>query len=68
MNANGPLYGVHEVSDDLMSVVDPIRNTMTEIPVPVRDVDTPYASPQTQFVSFDLLGKSTGVEWQGERT
>jgi hypothetical protein len=47
LNAYGPIYGVHELSSDYMSVVDPVRNTKAEIPVPVRDADTPYASPQT---------------------
>ncbi len=46
MNANGSIYGVHEVSTDFISVVDPAKNTAAEIPVPVRDADTPYASPQ----------------------
>ena len=46
LNAYGKIYGVHELSSDFMSVVDPVRNTKAEIPVPVRDADTPYASPQ----------------------
>ena len=46
LNAHGPIYGVHEVSTDFVSVVDPMKNTAAEIPVPVRDADTPYAAPQ----------------------
>ena len=46
LNANGKIYGVHEVSTDFISVVDPVKNTAVELPVPVRDADTPYASPQ----------------------
>jgi hypothetical protein len=46
MNANGPIYGVHEVSTDFISVVDPRKHTAAEIPVPVRDADTPYAASQ----------------------
>jgi hypothetical protein len=36
MNANGLVYGVHELSTDLMTVLDPVRNTMTQIPIPVN--------------------------------
>jgi hypothetical protein len=46
VNANGPVYGVHENSSDFMSVVDPVHNTMTQIPIPVRDPNTPYSEPQ----------------------
>jgi hypothetical protein len=46
MNANGPIYGVHEVSTDFISVVDPAKHTAAEIPVPVRDADMPYAAAQ----------------------
>ena len=35
-NANGLVYGVHELSTDLMTVLDPVRNTMTQIPIPVN--------------------------------
>lgn len=46
LNANGPIYGVHEVSTDFITVLDPVRSSMTEVPVPVRDPKTPYAAPQ----------------------
>jgi hypothetical protein len=46
VNANGPIYGVHEVSTDYITVLDPVRNSTTEVPVPVRDPKTPYAAPQ----------------------
>jgi hypothetical protein len=46
INANGLIYGVHEVSTDYMTVLDPVRNSMSEVPVPVRDLKTPYAAPQ----------------------
>ena len=46
VNANGPIYGVHENGSDFMSVVDPVRNTATQVPVPVRDPRTPYSSPR----------------------
>jgi hypothetical protein len=46
INANGLIYGVHEVSDDNISVLDPVHNSATEVHVPVRDANTPYAAPQ----------------------
>ena len=46
INANGPIYGVHEVSTDSITVLDPVRNSASEVPVPVRDADTPFAAPQ----------------------
>ena len=46
LNANGPVYGVHEVSTDTISVLDPVRNAASELPVPVRDPNTPFAAPQ----------------------
>ncbi len=46
LNANGLVYGVHEVSTDYITVLDPMHNSMTEVHVPVRDANTPYAAPQ----------------------
>jgi hypothetical protein len=46
LNANGLVYGVHEVSTDYITVLDPVRNSMTEVHVPVRDANTPFAAPQ----------------------
>jgi hypothetical protein len=45
MNANGLVYGVHEDSTDSLTVLDPNRNSMTEIPVPVHE-GTPYSASQ----------------------
>ena len=56
VNANGPIYGVHELSSDFMSVVDPVKNTATEIPIPVRDADTPYAAPQSMGAPSPYFG------------
>ena len=46
VNANGPIYGVHENGSDFMSIVDPMRNTARQVPVPVRDPRTPFSSPR----------------------
>jgi hypothetical protein len=41
VNAYGPIYGVHELSSDYLSVLDPVRHTAGEIRIPVRDPNTP---------------------------
>src|SRR5260221_295235 len=41
VNANGPIYGALEASADYMPVVDPTRNTATEVKLTVRDPKTP---------------------------
>jgi hypothetical protein len=41
VNANGPVYGALEESADYMPVVDPTRNTTTQIKLAVRDPQTP---------------------------
>jgi hypothetical protein len=43
-NANGLVYGVHENSTDLMTVLDPVHYTMSQIPIPVNP-GTPQAEP-----------------------
>jgi len=40
----GPLYGAPELSTDQMPILDPVANTATVFPVPVRDADTPVAA------------------------
>jgi len=49
VNANGPIYGVHELSSDMLSVLDPVGNTKSQIKIPVRDSETPIVSPQDGF-------------------
>jgi len=52
VNANGPLYGSPELSVDAIPVLDPVRNTATTRPAPVRDPDTPPAAdPQPAAAS-----------------
>jgi hypothetical protein len=46
VNANGPLYGALEASADYTPVLDPVKHVASRIPVPVRDANTPFASPQ----------------------
>ena len=41
VNANGPLYGAPEESSNFVPILDPVRNTKSEVKVPVRDPNTP---------------------------
>jgi len=44
-NPNGLVYGVHANSTDLLTILDPVKNTMTQIPIPVKP-GTPQAEPE----------------------
>ncbi len=44
VNAYGPIYGVHELSSDRMSVLDPVNHMASQIQIPVRDPETPIAA------------------------
>ena len=41
VNANGPIYGSPEESSDFVPVLDPVRNSASQIRMPVRDPNTP---------------------------
>jgi hypothetical protein len=41
VNANGPIYGALEASADYLPVVDPVRNTASQVKLTVRDPKTP---------------------------
>jgi hypothetical protein len=41
VNANGKLYGTTEESTDFIPILDPVRNSVTEVKHPVRDPKTP---------------------------
>ena len=44
VNAYGPIYGALEASADYVPVLDPVSHSINQIPVPVRDPDTPVAA------------------------
>jgi hypothetical protein len=46
VNANGPVYGALELSADYVPVLDPVRHAKSQIPLTVRDPDTPRTSPK----------------------
>jgi hypothetical protein len=44
-NANGLIYGSLELSADYLPVLDPVHNTISQVPLTVRDEATPRTSP-----------------------
>ena len=44
VNAHGPVYGALELSADYLPVLDPVKNTISQIPLTVRDPNTRVAS------------------------
>jgi hypothetical protein len=46
VNANGPVYGALELSQDYLPVIDPVRHTRSQVPLTVRDPETPRTSPK----------------------
>jgi hypothetical protein len=45
LNANGLIYGSLELSADYLPVLDPVRNSVSRVPLTVRDEGTPRTSP-----------------------
>jgi hypothetical protein len=45
LNANGLLYGALELSADYLPVLDPVQHRATQVPLTVRDPNTPPTSP-----------------------
>ena len=82
-NPNGLIYGVHEDSSDFMTVLDPIKNTFAQIPIPVKP-GTPMAEPEellepspywgneavaiSHATAHSLMMDSQGRIWTAART
>src|SRR5918995_1521656 len=45
LNANGLIYGALEESADYLPVLDPVRHTTSQVPLTVRDPNTPAREP-----------------------
>lgn len=45
LNANGKIYGALELSADFTPVLDPMTNSVSRIPLKVRDANTPMVPP-----------------------
>ncbi len=46
LNPYGSLYGSLELSSDYVPVLDPVKNTVSRVPLTVRDPNTPPTSPK----------------------
>ena len=46
VNAYGPMYGALEVSADYLPVLDPKTNSISRVPLTVRDPNTPATKPE----------------------
>lgn len=56
VNANGPLYGALEASADYVPVLDPATHSTDQIPLGVRDPNTPLAAPMQGFAASPYWG------------
>src|SRR5260370_5415816 len=55
-NPNGLVYGVHEDSSDFMTVLDPVKNTFSQIAIPYKP-GTPMAEPEQVLEPSPYWGK-----------
>ena len=46
LNPYGPIYGALELSADYVPVLDPVKHTVSRIPLTVRDPNTPATNPK----------------------
>jgi hypothetical protein len=51
LNPYGPLYGALELSSDYVPVLDPVKHTVSRIPLTVRDPNTPPTNPKMPAAS-----------------
>ena len=51
VNANGLIYGSLELSADYLPVLDPVHNTVSRVPLTVRDPQTPVAQGPAMMAS-----------------
>ena len=66
-NPNGLIYGVHEESTDLLTILDPVKNSFTEIPIPSRNPGTPLIEPPEVLEAVALLGIGSKFPPRGPR-
>jgi hypothetical protein len=66
VNANGPIYGALEESGDYFPVVDPTRNTASQIKLGARDASTPSSSDNPPAASSPYWGDE--VIWNSKAT
>lgn len=63
VNSNGRIYGPNEVSSDYVSVLDPTNNVATQLTLPTRDPNTPFASEQELLEPWTYWGNE--ILWHG---
>jgi hypothetical protein len=51
LNPYGPIYGALELSSDYVPVLDPVKHTVSRIPLSVRDPNTPATNPKMPAAS-----------------
>ncbi len=56
VNANGPLYGALELSADYLPVLDPQTHVASEVPLTVRDPETPVAAAPSMVEPSPYFG------------
>src|SRR5213083_922190 len=66
VNANGPVYGALEDSGDYLAVVDPTRNTKSQIKLTVRDPQTPSSADNPPAAPSPYWGDE--VIWNSQTT
>jgi hypothetical protein len=66
VNANGPIYGALEESGDYLTVVDPVRNATSKIPLTVRDPQTPSSGSTPPLKPSPFWGDE--VIWNSKTT
>ncbi len=75
VNANGPVYGVHENSSDNMTILDPMQHKFTQVKIPVLDeklqpqpskigVASPYWGEEIYWTSR-VIGHSNVMDQKG---
>ncbi len=64
VNANGPVFGALELSADYTPVLDPQSHRASEIPLTVRDPETPTAAAPTMGAPSPYFGDQ--ITWDGK--
>ena len=54
LNPNGLIYGATELSTDYLPVLDPVHNTVSRVPLTVRDPATPMTSQEMAAPSMNF--------------
>src|SRR6266849_2833547 len=83
MNPNGFVYGVHEESTDLLTILDPVKNAFTEVAIPSKPgtplveppevlEPSPYWGPEAistaRAAAHSLMMDSQGRIWTASQT